>query len=463
MPKSPSSAVPPAVLPAVLLEPNHSLPLCRVQVTLRTGAASDAAPDPAVGLAKGQALDGLCNFATELQRRGAGGRSRSALDEAIDALGSSVHVLCWHDQVLFEAMGLKENIDAACALLADVLLRPDFPTSESDKLRRELDAQLDDLRDDDNGLMQRFFARSLYGSLPYGRPVGGTKQSITKYSVALARSWFKHYVVAGNVVFGAAGDLTQKEAEKLLSRHFGGLPSGPAHDPSFSAPKSASKDKDRDRDAEQGGLRLVLVDKPERTQSQILVGQLAPHWQDEHWLPLCVSTTAFGGMFTARLMDEVRVKRGLSYGASARLGSGRGRRALSMHVFPSAEQTGETLELVLRLYREWAEKGLRSEEVTFAKSYLQKSHAFTIQTADDRLNLRTRLLLCGMPLDYVTTFPDRVAAVDERRIKQAMEASLRPDNLLITIVGTAATLLPQLKKLPALKKAQIEVVPYDSY
>lgn len=444
MPKSPVTPV--------LLEENHSLPLCRVQVTLRAGAACDAAPDSACGLKNGEALDGLANFATELQRRGAGGKSRAELDEAIDALGASVHVLCWHDQILFEAMALKENIDAACAIMADVLLRPDFPAPEAEKLRRELSAQLDDLRDDDSGLMQRFFGRAMYGSHPYGLPVGGTAQSIPRYSGKLAKAWVANYLTRENVLFGAAGDFKESEATALFARHFGKLPEGPRRDPAFTAPTQ-----------KQRGLRLVLVDKPERTQSQILIGQLGPHWSDANWLPLLVATTAFGGMFTARLMDEVRVKRGLSYGASARLGSGRGQRALCAHVFPAADKTAETLDLVLSLYRDWAEKGLRQEEAAFAKSYLQKSHAFTIQTADDRLNLTTRLALCGMPLDYATTFPERIAAIDERTIKKAMTAALTPDDLLITIVGTASTLLPQLKKLPVLKKAAIEVVPYDSY
>jgi hypothetical protein len=108
MPKSPSIPL--------LLEQNSSLPLCRVQVTLRAGGACDASPAAACGLGKGETLDGLANFATELQRRGAGGKSRAELDETIDALGASVQVLCWHDQVLFEAMALKENIDKACAI-----------------------------------------------------------------------------------------------------------------------------------------------------------------------------------------------------------------------------------------------------------------------------------------------------------------------------------------------------------
>ncbi len=451
----------PPTAPTLILEESHSLPLCRVQLTLRTGAASDMQPAAELGLG-GAGLAGLCNYATELQRRGAGGKTRAQLDDAIDALGASVHVTCWHDQVLFEATALREHIDAASALLADVLLRPTFTTGESEKLRRELDANLEELRDDDGSLAGRFFARALYGEHPYAVPVGGTKDSIPRYSVELARRWFGHYLVAGNLLFGAAGALTADEAQALFARHFtgpsAGLAPGPAHDPSFGpVPSHPSKSKGA------RGLRVILVDKPARTQSQIYFGQLGPHWSDPNYLPLLIGTTAFGGTFTARLMDEVRVKRGLSYGATARLGTGRGARGLVAHVMPSAEQTGETLELVLRLYREWAEGGLRPDEVEFSKGYLRKSHAFTIQTADDRLGLRTRLALCGMPASYVRDFPERIADISGQAVRQAMDAVLRPDELCVTLVATAKTVLPQLKKIAALKHAAIEVVPFDSY
>ena len=109
----------------MIIEQNHDLPLCRVQLTMRTGAATDYHPAAAVGLKAGKRLDGLCNFATEMQRRGAGGKTRAALDEAADALGASVHVICYSDQVIYETVALKEYIDPACALLSDVLLRPD--------------------------------------------------------------------------------------------------------------------------------------------------------------------------------------------------------------------------------------------------------------------------------------------------------------------------------------------------
>jgi zinc protease len=280
--------------------------------------------------------------------------------------------------------------------------------------------------------------------------VAGLPTTFPALSVESSRVWHAGNITDGNLIFGFAGDLSPGEAEELVLRHFGAVPEGPSRAMAVSDPAGVG-----------AGLSLCLVDKPERTQSQILIGQHAPRWGEPTWLPLRVATTAFGGIFTARLMDEVRVKRGLSYGASARTGAGCGRPALSVHVFPAAHQTGETLELVLRLYREWARDGLRPEEVEFARGYLARSFAFRTETPESRLSLRTELLLCGMPPDYPQTFPARAQAVTEEEVRAAMDAWLRPDDLVVTLTGTADTLGDQLDA--ALGPAQRRIVPYDSY
>ncbi|HEX6837830.1 MAG TPA: insulinase family protein, partial [Polyangia bacterium] len=165
----------------VLVEENHDLPLVRVQVAVRIGAGDDPA-----------ASDGLTNFASELMGRGAGGRTRAEIDAAFDALGTSLDVGSDYDGVTFEVAVLKEKLDPALVLLADVLLRPDFPRGEADKLKRELLAQLDELRDDDGQLARRVFTRALYGSHPYGRTVLGTDATLEKIGAAEARAWHGH-------------------------------------------------------------------------------------------------------------------------------------------------------------------------------------------------------------------------------------------------------------------------------
>ena len=128
----------------ILVEENHDLPIVRVQVAVRVGAGDDA-----------PGADGLTNFASELMGRGAGGRTRAEIDVAFDALGTSLDVGSDYDGVTFEIAVLKEKLEAALALVADVLLRPDFPRAEAAKLKRESLAQLDELRDDDGSLARR--------------------------------------------------------------------------------------------------------------------------------------------------------------------------------------------------------------------------------------------------------------------------------------------------------------------
>jgi zinc protease len=176
-----------------------------------------------------------------------------------------------------------------------------------------------------------------------------------------------------------------------------------------------------------------------------------------------VATTAFGGTFTARLMDEVRSKRGLSYGASARVGQGRGAKALVAHVFPSLEQTPETLALVLKLWRDWVDDGVTEREVEFARGYLAKSFAFSVATPDDRLELRTGLELAGMPRDFADTFAARVSKIERADAVRALTTHLSSRDLEIAIVSTADALLPKLDEAKLLDGVTVDVVPYDRY
>jgi zinc protease len=421
----------------ILVEENRDLPLVRAQLTFLQGGADDAAGD-----------DGLSNFATELMARGAAGRTRAELDAAFDALGTSLDVSTEFDCVSFEVTVLQNQIEPALALMADVLLRPDFSEPESEKLHRELGAQLDEMRDDDSHLARRFFQRQLFGAHPYGRSIMGTEKSLSRQGPAQARAWHKAAITEGNALFGMAGAVAPGEAEALLAKHLAALPTGAATGTARPVAQLRS------------GRRLVIVDKEERTQSQILIGHPAPRWAEPDFLALQVATMAFGGTFTARLMNEVRSKRGLSYGASARIGQGRGGRGLVVHVFPSLEQTPETLALVLRLYEEWAKDGLTDDEVAFSRGYMANSFAFNIATPEDRLDLRAALAVSGLPPDFADRYPERIRAVTAADVRRAMDAHLHPDALEICIVSTAAELKPALE---AAGISVDEVMAHDSY
>lgn len=428
----------------VFVETNHDLPLCRAVVVVRRGAALDPPT-----LEDGSNRSGLSNFAIELAARGADGKSRLVLDREMDALGGSIEAVADHDAIYFETTVLKRNLDVALGLLASVVLRPDLLVDEAEKLKRELLGQLNDMRDDDQNLARRYLQRELFPGHPYGRSLVGTKQSVAALDANLARAWHKNVIKADRVVFGFAGDLVEEEAQALVDKHFSDLPQGGA----IAAPPG--------RPAPTRGRRVTLVDKPERTQSQVYFAQTAPGWTHPDYPALLVATTVFGGTFTARLMNEVRSKRGLSYGASARLLNARADKALIMHVFPSEAQTPETIELVEGLFRTWVTEGITDAELEFAKGYLAENFAFNLATPEERLDLRIALENCALPDDYAKTYVPQIRSITSDDVRAAMAKHLRPADLEICLVATAEALLPRLKEQNLVD--EVKVLPYDEY
>lgn len=427
-------------LPPLFLEESHDLPICRLQFVLKTGASSDEGTPTSPF--------GLCHFATELMRRGAGGKNRAALDETLDGMGSSLSVVCHRDSVVFELVVLKEKLHQAYPLLRDVVFSPDFLETEAEKLRREIASDFDEMLDDDGTLSEVMFSQTLYGNHPYGRLVTGTRQEVAQLTTAQARWWHATWIRPNNLLVGAAGDITREELEQLVANDFTRLQHQPP--PVIIRPAPPLPE----------GVKIVFIDKPERTQTQILMGHLAPPWTSEDWLPLHVGITAFGGTFTSKLMQEIRVKRGFSYGASASLGAAIDPKALIMHVFPAAEQSVETVHLMMDLYKQWP-TAITPEDVEFAKNYLASSHAFSVQTPESRLKRRIHLFLCGMTESWLHDFPERVRSISFEQVRTALRKHLRHDALLITLVSTADVLLAPLQQSPQLAGSSWQVIPHD--
>ncbi len=423
----------------ILVEENHDLPIVRLTVALRTGGADDS-----------PALDGLTSFTTELMARGAAGRSRIAIDEALDAIGAQLSIHAHHDGAQIELTTLRDRLDVSMALLCDILLRPELSVDEADRLRREQLAHLDGLREEDALVAQRVFASRVFGDRPYGRTLTGTEATLPHLTSATARRWHDGAVRGPGVLFAFAGDVTPAEARSLVCHHAADLRGSDArYGSAFAEPRART------------GTRITLVDKPERTQSQILLGHVAPHWREPGFDGLLVATHVLGGTFTSRLVEEVRTKRGLSYGAGAGLGQGRGAKAFVMNLFPSLEQTAEALGLVRGLYNDFCKRGITADELEFARVNLRESFAFNLATPEDRLDLRLSGELAGFPPDHIARFPERVAAVELAATNAALARLLRPDDLEIVVVTTADELRPELERAGLLADVTVEVVPYD--
>jgi zinc protease len=421
-----------------LLEPAYTVPLVSIVVALRCGSAVDP-PDKS----------GLARIAVRMLRRGCAGLSSEQIDFRIDSLGGEMAVDTSPSTVAIHVQVIARNLDTFVDLLARLLATPTFPHEELERLKRETIAEIIEARDSDRVVAQKALQRTLFEGHPYGHNSSGTTESVAAIQREDVLGFYRRFVVQANTVLGFAGDVTPERAPLLAGKLMAGLQRG-----------SVARDEVAEPTMHPG-RRLLVVDKPERTQTQILVGTLGTSAHDADHVDLVVANAAFGGTFTSRLMKEVRSKRGWSYGASSRTLVDRRRQAWIMWTFPAAEDAAPCLKLTLELLEAWVLGGVLPREVAFIKRYLVRSHAFEVDTAAKRLHEGLDVELLRLPEDYYTTWMDRVRTVTPEGATKAVKNRIRSDDLLVVVVGTAAQILdPVRAAVPRLTEAT--VVPFDA-
>lgn len=422
----------------LFVERSADVPLVWLRITMLGGAAADP-----VG------REGQNRHGALLARRGAGDRDREALDRALDEVGASIDVATSRDTVTLSALCLSRHLDEVLAAAADILAAPIMDEGEHDKVLRESRAVLDDLRDDDSEIADRFFSRFVAPASPYARTAVGTESTLAGLDRGAVIANHRARAVPRNMTIGFAGDvddeLAHRAAEGLVARL-------PDHDPPpptmHPAPRPA------------GERRLYLIDKPDRQQSQIRIGHPCPTYGSADFRALTLAETIFGGTFTSRMMQEIRVRRGWSYGAGASLGRARGPHWLRLSLAPAAETTADAVALVHAMYAELVAGGVTRDELEFARSHLLGSMPFYRATASQRLRLAQRNHIFGLPEDFSETLAAALSAVTLEQVNQAMRDHFAPAGAVTVVVASADGVASELdsRGFPAHER-----LAYDSY
>lgn len=421
----------------VLLEESHDVPLVDVCLILRTGATSDP-------LQK----SGLTRMLARMVRMGTRRRQGKEIESMISGLGGRLSIEVSPSTVALQGTVIQKNVEAFVGLLGDLISRPALRTTDLGYIKRETESDLVAARENDELLAARAFRSTLFSGHPYARSAVGCSQEIRRLSRKDLQNHHASHYVSGNLIIGLGGALDRGEAERLVSEKLSVLPNGVG--PQSTVPKTKSR----------SGRRIVLVDKPGRTQTQMQIGTLGGSIFDEDRFALAIANTAFGGMFSSRLTEEVRGKRGWSYGASSALQLGRRRDAWSMWTHPSSEDLVACARLQLELLESWVERGIKRSEMQFAKNFLINSHCFDVDTADKRLGARIDAELLELPGDAHLQYAKRIRSVRLADCNEAVQRRIDPNNLVIAVVASAPQVIDSLAKLPNVRS--VEVVPSES-
>ena len=333
-------------------------------------------------------------------------------------------------------------------LVGTLVSCPTFDGAEVQRLLRETEAEIVEATDNDRFLVSRAFRRTLFAGHPYGRRTSGSMASLRRISVDDVRRFYERHYCQRNATVAVSGDITADEAQSIAHRLLASLPPGEAIPDVVPAPLCPT------------GRHLVFVEKPERTQTEVVIGTLGTHAHDPDHTALLVANTAFGGTFTSRLMQEIRVKRGWSYGASSRVAFDRQRDAFTMWTAPAATDASACVALELELLHTFREEGPTEAELEFVQRFITRSHAFDIDTARKRVHQKIEADLYDLPAGYHDSYLERVASVDLRAAHASVRHRISEDDLVIAVVGTHAEIGKDLERaIP--KLSGVTVVPFN--
>lgn len=423
----------------VSFEEDHSLPLVQINLAIKAGFVTDPA---------GQS--GMTNFMGEMLRRGTRSKTKEQIDLALDQMGARLEVETRAESMIFRGAVLASQLDPFLALVEEVVTTPSFPEGEIRKLRAEIVSGLLEQQGEDSALEAKDFAEFLFGDHPYGKSELGKIKDVEAMNRAKAIHHYSMYVHDKNLLLVGSGDAAKDKIQKWADQISEKLPTGN---------KPVVREVSRPHNAKK--RRLMIVDKPDRTQTQMSVGQVGVRMTDPGYFPLYVGNHVFGGpSFSSVLMKEIRVKRGWSYGAGSGFRYGQQPRLWRAHLFPASKDAAPALAETLRLIEQAKLHGITADEFRFTQTSLINKAGFMYNTPAKRVENALLEKTLHLPDGFMKTYGPRIAETTLDQVNVAMKDFLKPDEVAITVLGTAAEIREDIAKAANIPVNQVVVKPY---
>lgn len=428
---------------AYLVE-DHDLPLITVSVLVRVGEYLD--PPGKEGLAS---LTG-----SQMRAGGAGNRTADEFDEAVDFLAAQISSAVGSTQGTASLNCLAKDIDEALGLFFDMLRSPRFQEDRLALAKSQTLQQMERRNDSTATIESREWNRLIYGSDHFTNRYS-TKASIEAITRDDLVQFHRRYYHPGAFIFAVSGDFTTAEMIAKLEAGLRGWPI--ARDPVPDVPRPT-------RTPTPG---LYAVHKPDVNQGRVSIGHLgAMRDIPDHYALTIMNDILGGGGFTSRIMSRVRSDEGLAYSAGSNFGFGVYYPGTFRCFFQSKSATvAQAIEIVLEEINRIRTTLVSPEELETAKNYAIETFPRFFSTAAQIAGTFAQDEFTRRPADFWHTYRDRIRAVTPEDVRRVAEKYLRPDQLVILVVGNLDDILkgnpdrPQYSLTKLAPKGQIQRIP----
>ncbi len=372
---------------------------------------------------------GLANLASTLLDEGAGSYDSQAFQGRLQDLATSLDYDATRDGFTGSLRTLKDNAAAAFDLVRLSMTDPHLTAEALERMRSAILSGMKRDESDPNYVARRLFFATAFPNHPYGEEIRGTPATLAALTPDDVRAFVKGELTRDRLIVAAAGAITPDELAAALDTLFGALPAKAATPP---LPEVTA----------QGAGETLVAPRP-TAQTVIMMGQPGVKRSDPDWYAATVMNYVLGGgSFSSRLMEEVREKRGLTYGvysavypmdhAALVLAGGSTRNATA----------GQALEIMRAEWRRMAEGGVTDQELADAKTYLTGSFPLQFSSTSAIARILLQVKKDNLGIDYLDKRNGFINGVTRADVARVAKRLLNPDTLLTVLVGRPEGVTP---------------------
>jgi predicted Zn-dependent peptidase len=422
----------------VYLMPKTGVPLVNFRIIVKGGRESE--PD---GLA------GIASVSAQLLRKGTATRTASQFSTELDSLGGTFRETSNEQATVISSEFISKDFLEGLDLTADAVLHAAFPDAEVKKtLAQDID-QAKSIKDNPQAAIRQYFSAFFYGPKhPYGRVED--EASIGRMTRDNIMEYVKRMYAGRNMIVIAGGDFDEAAAVPALRKVFGEVPAGKAYEWVKDVRPAA-------------GQRLLLVDKPDATQTYFRIAQPGISRTDADRTTLLLLNTLFGGRFTSMLNDELRVNSGLTYGANCIMEMNRDAGSIAIASYTRTETTSKAMDLALAVLKRLNEKGITREQLASVKAYVKGLYPTqNLETSDQLASVAGDMEIFGLNKGEVDDLFSRIDSVTVERANAAARKWYSSDSLTFVVLGNASKIRDSIKKYaPQVTEVSIKTPGYS--
>jgi zinc protease len=396
----------------VIVARSSDLPLVTADLTVRSGAAADP-----------QGLAGTASMAADLLTEGTTTRSATEIAAQTEALGANLGAGSGWESSNLNLNVMPQNLGPAMAIMADVARNPVFKQEELDRVRAQSLDGLSVAYQRPGSIAEFATAPVIYAGSAFDHVAAGTPTSLPKIARSHLVANHEAYWRPDNAILVITGDVTPEQGFALAEKSFGDWARPAAPLPAAPGADMTSRP------------RALIIDMPQSGQAAVTVAKTAIVRGDPRYYAGQVANNILGGGYSARLNQEIRIKRGLSYGARSGLTARQSTGAFTASTQTKNESAAEVVGLVKTEMAKIALEPVGADELTARKSVLIGGYGRQLATTDGLAGILGSLALYGIPLSEVQAYTGKVEAVTAADVQRFAAEVMNPAQASVIVAG----------------------------